>query len=244
MIIDKKKLYTLWYENESGDKLVPDFKQGGCGPPKGFIYQHSRFPTQLQHSVLRFVLREEVDACEHPPENVVKTYGWVDGVEGRECKKCHGTQVKKLAECWPMGWDACGAREMICGSQGWQESLALKLANSGEYTLSESIIVTATCCERCMNALAHRYGLEWGYPEYSKDWYKTNTECDFCRGEPTSEIGKNIQEGIRMMVEDDSAKEIVGILENGGFKTDVYDPTKETTKEWLERLVGDLPDGG
>ena len=44
------------------------------------------------------------------------------------------------------------------------EDLVLGLVKKG-LTLSESILVSATSCERCMNVLAHECGIEWGYAE-------------------------------------------------------------------------------
>lgn len=40
----------------------------------------------------------------------------------------------------------------------------------------------STACERCMNVLAYKYlnGAD-GYEEYSDEWKKCNTECDFCK---------------------------------------------------------------
>ena len=180
MNIDKSKLNILWYENEEGEKHVPGPDDIPGDQPKGFIYQHGMFPTQLTHNILRLVVREEVDACSHPAENIVKTYGWIDGMEGRECKACHGTQVKKVADPWPEKWDAEGSRSLMVGTSGWSEDLVLAMANSGDFMLFESILVAANACERCMNSLAHQYGLKWGYEEYSQEWAESNTSCEFC----------------------------------------------------------------
>lgn len=187
MKIEKSMIPTLWYENEKGERFIPP--EGGEPAPKGFIYQHTQFPRSLHHLVLRAVLREEVDACEHPAEHVHPTGGWIDGVEGRECKCCNGTQTRKTGEPWPERWEADGARQLIHGEQGWPESLALAMANSGKWTLSEAILIAANSCERCMNALAHEYGLDWGYPIHSENWQKANTSCAFCADEPKPDRG-------------------------------------------------------
>ena len=44
-----------------------------------------------------------------------------------------------------------------------------------------AVLMAALSCERCGNALAHRYGLAWGYREHSKEWYRTNTSCERCQ---------------------------------------------------------------
>ena len=201
MIIEKSKLLTLWMEDEEGQKHIPDFDE----PPtnkynSGFIYQHSMLPTTLRHNILKIVVPAEVEQCKHPKSHIKKTGGWVDGIEGRECQLCNGTQVKpmnherpkwwpmsiwwpKIKKRWPKKWAAEGSRQIMAFESGWQEDLVLSMANTGDYTLSESILISATSCERCMNSLAHKYGLKWGYPEYSEEWEKTNTSCHFCETE-------------------------------------------------------------
>lgn len=61
------------------------------------------------------------------------------------------------------------------------EECIVAMVNSGDYTLSEAIILYATACERCANVLQHKYlnGAE-GYPEFSEEWKKANTECEYC----------------------------------------------------------------
>lgn len=71
------------------------------------------------------------------------------------------------------------------GASSYPEDLALALANGSngqrQFRLSHAIIIASQTCERCMNALAHQYGLTWGYPEGSESWIKSNTKCDMCR---------------------------------------------------------------
>lgn len=69
---------------------------------------------------------------------------------------------------------------VMTGHCGWSEHLVLAMANSGKYRLSEAILVVATSCERCMNALAHAYGLDWGYPPDSEDYETCGTRCRIC----------------------------------------------------------------
>jgi len=73
-----------------------------------------------------------------------------------------------------------GSEEIAEGHSTWPEDLALAMANSGDYKLSEAIIILASSCERCMNALGHKYGVDWGYPEESEEWQKAKTVCDYC----------------------------------------------------------------
>lgn len=69
------------------------------------------------------------------------------------------------------------------GSKISQECI-VAMVNSGDYTLSQAIFVYCNACERCSNALIYKYldGKD-GYPEYSEEWKKTNTCCDWCKGD-------------------------------------------------------------
>jgi hypothetical protein len=48
--------------------------------------------------------------------------------------------------------------------------------------LAQALIVASEACGRCMNALAHRYGLPWGCPEGGPEWCAIHTECAMCKG--------------------------------------------------------------
>lgn len=61
--------------------------------------------------------------------------------------------------------------------------LIVAMVNSGDYDLYEAIGVYGSACERCTNVLWNKYlPGECGYEEFSDEWKKANTECDFCRG--------------------------------------------------------------
>ncbi len=181
MKILKEHLDVLWYEDSEGNKLPAD--QNECIIPEGSVYQVSRFPRLLRTSYLQLTNQEEVNSCKHPRGHVVSTAGWIDGVVGRKCKLCGGTQIKnsKLWIPWPRKWNGEGSREVFTRTSTWSADLVLAITNSGDYVLLEAITIAAICCERCMNALAEKYGLKWGYPEYSADWHKCNTVCQFCK---------------------------------------------------------------
>lgn len=130
--IDKKKLLTLWYENEDGDKYIPkSMETPDQIPIDKYPYQVSQFPTQLTTTYL----------------------------------KCSDDKSEEIAE----------------GHQTWPEDLVLAMANSGDYSLSESILIAAQSCERCLNVLCYEYGLDDGYPEGSEQWEKCGTSCEFCK---------------------------------------------------------------
>ena len=182
MDIRKDNLKTLWYEDADGNYISePEFKNKPTVPDKA-VYQVSRFPTELTETCLKITKQEEVDNCDHPRKDIRETDGWSEGIYGIKCNKCGGTQIRIEGQPWPEEWDGTGSREVYSGTSSWPEDLALAIANSGDYSLSTSITIAATSCERCMNVLAHKYELEWGYEEGSEDWKKTNTSCQFCEG--------------------------------------------------------------
>lgn len=79
------------------------------------------------------------------------------------------------------------SREAGVGTSTWSQHLVLAMANSGDYNLYESIIISAESCERCLNVLLFKYTSrgsrgDHGYPELSPNWKKCGTECNFCKG--------------------------------------------------------------
>lgn len=196
MNIDKKKLLMLWAENKDG--LKKPREHGERLIKSEYKYWHSMFPTVLTHNVSENISEDTVFNCKHPKEYIEKTYGWADNIEGRECSLCGGSQTKsinynkpnwwpkyiffpKIKKPWGKKWIVHGRRHLISFELGWNEDLVLAIAKTNDYTLSQAILIAATSCERCMNSLAHKYGLTWGYPEYSDEWKEAKTSCEFCK---------------------------------------------------------------
>ena len=184
MIIKPEHLATLWYENEKGEKAVPT---SPFTPPPGYHYQHVR-DVALNHRIHKGILTSDVDSCPHPEGVLSRTGGWIDGVEGRECRKCGGTQTRSTGADWPSKWDAHGYRTILSGSQGWHDGLVTEMIRQGK-TATEAMLIGGIACERCMNVLLHQYGLKDGYAELSDDWMRAGTRCAFCEGmEPATNI--------------------------------------------------------
>ncbi len=196
--INENDLHTLWYENTKGDKWIPPGDYCGTpDPPKGFVYQVSEFPFMLRRSYLKLVQESEVDSCEHLEEHI--KYWHADGSDKRECRHCSGTQSKFPDEQWPNEWCACGSRDIAHGHSSWSSDLVLVLSRPGFkekaksiirgyfnnkiYSLNNAIKIAANSCERCMNFLAYKYGLDWGYKEGFDEWAKCGTRCSFCESE-------------------------------------------------------------
>lgn len=72
------------------------------------------------------------------------------------------------------------ADRIMAGESGASNDLATAMVRSGEFTVSDALIIASVACERCMNALAHQYGVPWGYPEFSEAWQRANTVCVMC----------------------------------------------------------------
>jgi DNA topoisomerase I len=198
-IASRPKLPILWWENEDGDRWVQTYDEGNDiqEHPPGYIYQWSRFPTQLHEHCLRMVQQDEVDACPHPPESIKADLGIIDSMEGRECSGCHGYQSKNKGEPWPDKWEAHGSREVMVGTSTWSDDLVLAMVRPSPEELAkaverfgqeprllgmdDAILMAATSCERCLNGMLWRYGLDDGYPPYSPEWDKCRTSCLMCR---------------------------------------------------------------
>lgn len=197
-LASRPKMPILWWENEAGDRWIQPFGPGEIeSPPPGYIYQWSRFPTVLREHVLRMVVQEEVDACPHPAESIKPDLGIIDSMEGRECEKCHGYQSKNKGEPWPEKWEANGSRDFMATESTWSPDLVLAMVRPSEDELAvavqrhgeeprllgmdDAILMAATSCERCLNALLWRYGCNDGYPPYSEQWNKSNTRCGICK---------------------------------------------------------------
>lgn len=186
-------LPTLWFENEAGDVWIPWF--GHATPrepnddekvPPGFNYQFSRFPRELTETVLQIITQEDIDACDH--EETVIDHGLIEGLEGRICRSCGGRQIKKDAEPWPAVWTGAGSsRSVATGRSTYPVDLVLamtrptpeeiKVALQRGYTIlptsfERAVILAATSCERCLNVLCWRHGLNDGYEEGSPEWAK------------------------------------------------------------------------
>lgn len=196
LIASRPQIPTMWYENEAGERWVPSLEGPLEPPPEGFVYYWSRFPYVLRENVLRTVVQSEVDECPHPPESIKADLGIIDTMEGRECQRCHGYQSKNKGEPWPSKWMANGTRDFMSMESTWSTDLVLAMVRPSQeerqkaverfgepprlLEMNDAIILAATSCERCLNALLWRYGLDDGYPPFGSGWDESNTKCDIC----------------------------------------------------------------
>lgn len=183
MNIDLENLKTSWYEDKDGNRIEGGTEFDEARPANAFYYSNIS-PCVTDHHY-RIANAEDVCHCKHPRKYIKPTYGWIDKYKGRECTLCGGTQVKRkgLFHRWPKKWNSGSMKEIFTGESSWNEDLVLAMANSGDYTLKQAMIVCSLACERCINVLAHKYGLDYGYEEFSEDWKKAHTSCQFCENE-------------------------------------------------------------
>ena len=153
MKIDYKKLEKkFWFEDENGNEVEKD-------DPNACIYRHC-FLLELHDQIDEY--------CYHPKNPIVKFLC-------RICRKFYRWISKGKEKTF---------RTILDGTTtyGSGQDCIVAMVNSGDFTLEQAIWVYANACERCMNALCYKYldGKE-GYEEYSEEWKKCNTVCDFCK---------------------------------------------------------------
>ena len=187
MNIDKSKLKIgVWYEDKDGNVVNVDkdvYVEKDRYPE--IVSYHTCFPLQVSHEI-RFYY-DNKDTCKHPLRFRKRTTGWVKGIKGCVCNACGKTKTGKsyipfMLMPWDKGSDKYDGFTSRVSMSRFSGKCIVAMVNSGDYELDEAIVVMAHACERCMNVLEHKYlNGEDGYEEYSDEWYKANTECDFCR---------------------------------------------------------------
>ena len=190
MNIDKSKLKIgLWHEDFDGNMTKEYTNSDLVGKPddEKIHSYHVCFPLEVIEKV-RFYY-DNKDTCNHPLKYRKRTNGWVRGIKGCECKKCGKEKVGKsyipfIFMPWSKGSDTYEGYSVSHHLSNFCQKCIIAMVNSGDYELDEAIVVMANSCERCMNSLLYKYlNGEDGYEEYSEEWHKANTVCDFCRGE-------------------------------------------------------------
>jgi hypothetical protein len=173
---------TLWYEDE--DSNVVPHVLGETPSSKKRLYQHTR-SVGMRHNVTGSVQQSDVDACSH--DDTKPTSGWIEGVEGRECCGCKGTQVRHLPEPWPEKWEGGACYNLIAATSGWDSNVVNAMVRSFDYNTFDAVLIAATACERCWNVLLRHYflrdedvGDDHGYPIGSDEEALAGTSCILC----------------------------------------------------------------
>ena len=161
MKIDTSKMKIFWWEDADGNVL--ELEDDRClteEEKEKYCYYHSEYPCRLSH---------EISHYGYHPRGIQK-YLVKLPIIGDHIKRKFGKTFK----------DVCTFNTTYRSGS----DCIVAMVNSGDYTLEEAIWIYANACERCMNALCYKYlnGTD-GYEEYSEEWHKCGTVCDFCAGE-------------------------------------------------------------
>ena len=132
MRITRDMVPTIWYENKKGEQFIPSLR-GKMPPniPKGFIYQHSQFPSCLHYDILRCYKNRSEAICRGSSswsEDLVLAIansGDVGGlgdailIVANTCGRCMNALAFAYGLAWgfPEGgedWDKCGTSCRFC----------------------------------------------------------------------------------------------------------------------------------
>lgn len=189
MKIDKKKLKMgIWYEDENGNRIESMNDYPEPATKVGVRTYHVCFPMEITEKIYSYHDEKEKKGCKHKRKWWKKDRDLIKGYKGHVCTACGCSQVRKWWQLWGRKWDEGTSITPLIDFNtsigGGNQDVVLAMANSGDYTLAEALTVFANSCERCMNVLTYKYldGKD-GYAEYSEEWKKCNTVCDFCKGE-------------------------------------------------------------
>lgn len=189
MKVDKTKLKRdIWYEDDDGNRIETMDEYPIPATKVGAKTYHCCFPLEITEHVYTYISPEEKEKCKHKRKYLRKDTDVIKGYKGRTCMACGCTQNRKWYQIWGRRWEEGTSTlpliDFHTSIGGGNEDVILAMANSGDYSLSEALVVWANACERCMNVLAYKYlDGKGGYPEHSEEWEKCNTVCDFCRDE-------------------------------------------------------------
>lgn len=164
MNIDKTKFRKTWWEDRYSNIIDTVDEHGVSWPVKDKAedcFYHSCFPCQIT---------ENIDHYGYHPKGIDKLLIKLPIVNKRVKKRIG----KTFQHIYSMNTTLCHLSQQT----------VVAMVNSGDYTLDEALYVMANACERCSNVLDRKYlGEEYGYEEFSEDWKKVNTVCDFCMEE-------------------------------------------------------------
>lgn len=189
MKIDKDKLKLgIWYEDKDGNMFRND--NSVEKPNDDIVSYHVCFPTEINERIEMYY--DSKDTCRHPLIYRKRTHGWIKGIKGCKCEKCGKTKTGKsyipfAFMKWERGNEHYPLMTVNTHLGKLSQECVVAMVNSGDYELDEALVVMATACERCGNVLLYKYlnGKD-GYEEYSDEWKKANTICDFCNGREES----------------------------------------------------------
>lgn len=157
MNIDLSQMEISWIEDEHGNHYALDDTESLIGYD-GYLALHHCSPCELYHVIHSY---------NYHPKN------WFMKLLCKNKKFYKKMQKKERT-----------FEQLITGTttyrSPWAQECIVAMVNSGDYTLEQAIWVFGHSCERCMNVLLFKYIHKDGYEEYSEEWNKANTYCNFC----------------------------------------------------------------
>ena len=147
----------FWFEDANGNEIDKEQIKDG-----EIAYYRRCFPLKMNEELSEFSYRPKNPIIKFLCRKSNRFYKWISKGKARTFNHIY----------------------TVSTTYGGGQDCIVAMVNSGDFTLEQAIWVYANSCERCMNALAYKYldGKD-GYPEYSEEWKKCNTVCDFCRDE-------------------------------------------------------------
>lgn len=168
MKIDYTKLEKkFWFEDKdrkeignTDDAEWIDVIRQAVPDSEPVFYRHC-FPLEIHDCIDEY--------CYHPKDPIVK---WLCRKSKTFYKLASRGKDRTFKRIWTGG--------ISFGSKMAQDCI-VAMVNSGDFTLEQAVWVYANSCERCTNVLLYKYldGKD-GYEEYSTEWKRANTKCDFC----------------------------------------------------------------
>lgn len=165
MNIDLTKFRNCWWEDSNGNILETNLEIAECPDGDENFYFFRCFPCRVTTEASRYG---------YHPKGINKLLIKVPFIK-KYIKKKIGKTFKFSLSC-----------DTTLTSADTQKCV-VAMVNSGDYTLEQAMWVCANACERCINALINKYLGDGGYDEYSDEWCKSKTRCDFCRTEVNNE---------------------------------------------------------
>lgn len=136
-------------------------------------------------------------------------YGWTSHDVSKPppgFKYMHSRFVRFLHEEVLRLKDEGGSERIFSGATGYDEKLVLALVRPtfmervraffryGRphrlFSYDDAVLLAAVGCGRCLNSLAHRVGLKWGYRKGSEEWVRARDSCEFCVPEKVIYVGR------------------------------------------------------
>ena len=169
MKVDLTKLkWGTWFEDEQGN-TYPNTPSTEL-PDKDYYTYHCVYPCIYIHEVDTYTCHPEYLHENNSFYQAMLHFKWFRNWMRKRHRK-------------DMTFKRASTSHSTYGAK-FAQNCIVAMVNSGDFTLEEAIYVFNNSCERCMNVLLHKYlNGEEGYPEYSEEWHKCNTVCEWCKDE-------------------------------------------------------------